>query len=1081
MHFGFRLVSGLILTVGLAYPVDFEKEVYPVLKRSCFGCHGPKMQMAQLRLDAKATFLKGGKSGAVVTPGRSAESAMVKRIEGAPGLMAMPPAGERLNAEQIALVRAWIDEGAKWPDGFGADANSKKAHWSYVKPVRPAIPQVKLPAWVRNPIDAFLLARLEKEGLAPSPEAPKQVLIRRLSFDLTGLPPTPEEVDRFLADNSANAYEKVVDRLLASPHYGERWANMWLDLARYADTNGYESDEPRIQWAWRDWVIDAFNRNLPYDRFTIEQIAGDLLPNATEEQKIATGFHRNTLINSEAGSKDDEFRDAAVKDRVETTGAVWLGSTIGCAQCHNHKFDPFTQKDFYNMYAIFNNTAESSIDLTEMLKVYKGDADELRRRKAALEPLAKVLATQTPELSAAQAKWEARYKERLPVLDAAWKQLGSFKAEQSTFVSDLNTVTAIRVDGDPRPASLELQVWTSEQLAQQKRWMASQPQWGSWNELGPFEAMTVNEAFETAYLKPDHIDLTKAKKRPEWKDGVKHQLEGYNAATYLYRTIDASAAGFQWVSIGSDHGVEGWLNGKSLLKTSPLEKLDQAKGMFKLELKPGENQLLLKYTNAAGYYNFYFQKFDGYETERTAKLRSEGNEWALESPVKAAEPLTIKLHATFGRNVKLGKLAAFATNLEGDMLDDLLQTPSEIKQELLSTNPNREKIAAHFRTVTPLLADARARHAALRKELEDFTEANSTSVLVMRELDKPRESFVQERGNFLNHGEPVAGGVPSFLPPLPPGKPANRLSLAEWLVSPENPLTSRVAVNHFWRTIFGLGLVKTSEDFGAQGDLPVHPQLLDWLAVEFMDRGWDMKALVRLLVTSAAYRQSSNVSPELLQKDPENKLLARAPRFRMPAEGVRDLTLAASGLLSAKIGGPSVYPPMPATIYDTVFVEGGFQAWPTSQGEDRYRRGLYTFYKRTGPYPSLVAFDAPERQVCTLERSRSNTPLQALTTLNDEVFVEAAGAMAKRLVASGTAVRDRIDYGFRLVAARHPREKEMNSLLSLFEKAASRYRADQAAAVKLVRASHAGDDVQLAPWIVVSNVLLNLDETVTKE
>ena len=1081
MYSGFRLFSGLIFTIGLAYAVDFEKDVYPVLKRSCFGCHGPKIQQAQLRLDAKTTFAKGGKSGPVVTPGKSAASPLVKRIEGAPGMQAMPPAGERLSAEQIALVRAWIDEGARWPDGFGADSTSQKAHWSYIKPARPPLPRVKLSSWSRNPIDTFILARLEKESLTPSPEAAKEVLIRRLSLDLIGLPPTPEEVDSFVADSSANAYENLVDRLLASPHYGERWANMWLDLARYADTNGYESDEPRTHWAWRDWVINAFNRNLPFDRFTIEQIAGDLLLDATEDQKIATGFHRNTLVNSEAGSKDDEFRDAAVKDRVETTGAVWLGSTIGCAQCHDHKYDPFKQKDFYNMYAIFNNTAESSIDLTEMLKVFKGDADERKRRKSALEAFTQVLAKQTPELDAAEAKWESTYKERLPVLETAWKQLGVLNAGQTTFATGLNAVTAIRVDGDTRPATVELQVWTAPQLAQQKRWIDSQPVWGPWNELGPFQAMTVDEAFETAYVKPDQVDLSKAKQRPEWKDGVKHQLEGYNAATYLYRTIQAGAPGFQWISIGSDHGVEGWFNGKALLRTSPLEKLDQTKGMFKLDLKQGENQLLLKYTNAAGYYNLHFQKLDGFETERVTKLRRTGNDWALESGVKSTEPLTLKVRATFGRNAKPGKPAVLATSLERDLLDDLLQTTEEIKKEILSPTPNHEKISAHFRTVTPELADVRAKHDVMRKELDDFMEANSTSVLVMRELEKPRESFVQVRGNFLSHGEPVTGGVPSFLPQLPQSKPANRLSLAEWLVSRENPLTARVTVNHFWRNLFGTGLVKTSEDFGAQGDLPVHPELLDWLAVQFMESGWDMKALVRLLVNSAAYRQSSAVSPQLLQKDPENRLLARGSRFRLTAEGVRDFTLAASGLLSPKIGGPSVYPPLPATIFDTIFIEGGFQAWPASQGEDRYRRGLYTFYKRTAPYPSLMTFDSPERQVCTLERPRSNTPLQALTTLNDEVFVEAAGAMAKRIAANCASTRDRIDYGFRLVAARHPREKEMNSLLSLFERAANRYRIDQAAAVKLVRAGHAGDDVQLAPWIVVSNVLLNLDETVTKE
>ena len=1076
-----RLSICLATSIGLAYPVDFEKDVYPILKRSCFGCHGPKLQQSQLRLDAKAYFMKGGKSGAVLTPGRSAESALIKRIEGAPGMMAMPPAGERLSAQQIALVRAWIDEGAKWPDGFGADPVSKKVHWAYVKPARAPLPQAKQSSWTRNPIDAFILARLEKEGLAPSAEAPKEVLIRRLSLDLTGLPPTPEEVDRFVSDASANAYGKLADRLLASPHYGEKWANMWLDLARYADTNGYESDEPRTHWAWRDWVIDAFNRNMPFDRFTMEQIAGDLLPNASENQKIATGFHRNTLVNSEAGSKDDEFRDAAVKDRVETTGAVWLGSTVGCAQCHDHKYDPFTQKDFYNLYAIFNNTAESAIDLTEMLKVYKGDAAELQRRRTAIEPIGKILATQTPELDAAQSKWEERYKERLPLLDAAWKQLGALGVEQTAFATDMNTITAIRVDGDPLPASLEVQVWTARQLAQQKQWLANQPEWAPWNEMGPYQAMTVEEAFDTVYVRPDRVDLSQSKKRPEWKDGVKHQLEGYNAATYLHRIINANAAGFQWVSIGSDHGVEGWLNGKPLLKTAPLEKLDPTNGMFKLDLHQGENQLLLKYTNAAGYYNFYFQKIEGYETERVVKLLRAGNQWAVDFPVKVGGPLTVRVRATFAKGKKSGKLTAYAASLEGDPLEDLLHTPDDIRKEILSQTPNHERISAHFRTVTPLLADVRAKHDAMRKDLDEFTEANSTSVLVMRELEKPRESFLQLRGNFLNHGEPVPGGVPSFLPQLPQGKPANRLAFAEWLVSRENPLTARVTVNHFWRTIFGTGLVKTSEDFGAQGDMPVHPELLDWLAVEFMDGGWDVKSMLRMLVTSATYRQSSNVTRPLIQKDPENKLLAHAPRFRMTAEGVRDVALAASGLLSSKLGGPSVYPPMPAAIFDTIFIEGGFQAWPASQGEDRYRRGIYTFYKRTGPYPSFMTFDAPERQVCTVQRTRSNTPLQALTTLNDEVYVEAAGAMAKRLAAISATARERIDYGFRLVAARHPRETEMNSLLSLFAKAASRYRADQAAAVKLVRASRAGDDVELAPWIVVSNVLLNLEEAVTKE
>lgn len=718
--------------------VDFVRDVRPILRASCVKCHGRVKSRGQLRLDNKAFALHGGVSGKVILPGNSRESRLVRLLTESHPEERMPQNAEPLSKAKIDVIRAWIDQGAVWPDSASTDEKPER-HWAYDPPVRPALPAVEQAAWVRNPIDAFILARLEREGWAPAPEAPRQTLIRRVSLDLTGLPPSPKEVDAFLADRSPDAYERLVDRLLASPHYGERWARPWLDLARYADTDGGSYDRPRAAWRYRDWVIAALNRDLPFDRFTIEQLAGDLLENATLEQKIATGFHRNTVKNEEMGVDLDEARWEALLDRVETTATVWLGTTITCARCHNHKYDPFTQRDYYRLLAFFE--------------------------------------------------------------------------------------------------------------------------------------------------------------------------------------------------------------------------------------------------------------------------RAEDQDLPLETP-------------------PAGKVAtAF----------DIPTVP------VIMERPSAERPATHLRI----------------------------------------------KGGYANKGERVVAGTPAALHPMRPGAPPNRLGLAQWLVDEENPLVARVTVNRFWAELFGRGLVETPEDFGRRGQRPSHPDLLDWLATEFRRVGFSMKRIHRLIVTSATYRQSSRVTPAHLDKDPENRLLARAPRLRMEAEMIRDVVLAASGQLSRKIGGPSVFPPRPD---DLGFMPNnkGEAPWTLSEGEDRYRRGLYTFWRRTAPYPAFTTFDAPSREATTVARPRTNTPLQALTGLNDPAFFDAARGLARRMILEAPPTpRARAAYGFRLCITRHPDAGELDALVAAYRRDLAHFRERPAAAHAVVNGSASApvqtDLSELAAWTVVANVLLNLDETLTRE
>jgi hypothetical protein len=766
--------------------IDFSRDVRPILSKNCFPCHGADEgnRKAKLRLDVRELALQPRRKGkAAIAPGKPEQSLVIKMI----GEERMPPeeSGNKLTAAQIETIRRWIQEGAVY-----------SPHWAFVKPKRPALPLVKQSDWPRNEIDYFVLARLEQEGLEPAREADRFLLLRRASLDLRGLPPSREEIDLFARDTAPRAYERMVDRFLADPAFGERWARVWLDLARYADSAGYGSDPLRPNlWPYRDWVIRAFNRNMPYDRFTIEQIAGDLLPHATQEQRIATAFHRNTMTNTEGGTDPEEFRVAAVKDRINTTVQVWMGLTMGCAQCHSHKYDPISHRDYYSFFAVFNETADAN----------RGDEE--------------------PTLPVPTAEQESRS--------------ARIEAELSRLRGQL---------GKPEPATVA----------------------GLLVRRGP--------------VLP-----------PEW---------------------------------------------------------------------------LILYGKMAG--------------------------------LERSRPPIVKL---------------------------------PIMQEL----PTGQQ----------------------------------------------RVSHIFKKGNFLDPAERVEPAVLPAFGNLPAGAGPDRLGVAHWLLSPENPLTARVAVNRFWARLFGTGIVETEEDFGTQGELPTHPELLDWLAIHYRDTlKWDTKALLRLIVTSATYRQSSRITPELERRDPHNRLLARGPRYRLEAETIRDQALALSGLLSRELGGPSVFPWQPDGLWQAAF--NGERTWQTSGGPERHRRGLYTFWRRTVPYPSMAAFDAPSREVCAIRRVRSNTPVQAFVTLNDPCYVEAAQALARRIVQEGgTGTEERVRFALRLCLVRQPKAEEVNRLVSLFERERQHYRGQREAATKLATnpLGPLPKDMQpdeLAAWTVVANVLLNLDSVLTK-
>ncbi len=993
-------------------PVNFEQQIRPLLAEHCYECHGPEKQKSGLRLDRKSSALGTADSGKIpILPGHADASPLVQRIKSTDPDFAMPRKGAKLSAEQVSLIRAWIDQGATWPS-----TGEAKVHWAYVAPVHPALPAVQNKSWPRNEIDYFVLARLEEEHLTPAPEADRAALLRRVSLDLTGLPPTLRQVKAFEQDRDPGAYEKVVDRLLASPHYGERWARPWLDLARYADTQGYEKDNRRSIWPYRDWVIRALNEDMPFDRFTIEQLAGDLLPEACQEDRVGTGFHRNTMTNTEGGTDDEEFRVAAVVDRVNTTMSVWMGTTFGCAQCHNHKYDPFTNKEYYQLFAFFNSTADHDADdESPTIQVpTKTAAEHLKELRQQIAEHDQDFQSRTPERLAAEKTWEKSASAAVE----SWRPLdpnrltstgGATLTEEpdgSVLAGGKNPkndtyIVAAPVDL-PRVTGLRLDVLPDDSLPHKSIGR---------HENGSF----VLSRLEASVAPSDHPEAAQA------------LVFNRAAADYTQK----------------DHDVFSLVNGRK----GPGWAIDAA--------DPHQRQARSAYFTISNRTRF---------------------------PAGAVLTVTLR-HESQWPEANLGRFRLFVTDAEEPA--ELTDLPFHIRQ-LLTAAPEppgekrQEELWKHWQSIAPELKPLRDQLAELRREESQLNRSIPTTP-VMEELAKPRETHMLVRGNFLSKGDRVEPGVPAILPPLPAGQPANRLGLARWLVDEKNPLTARVAINRMWQQYFGIGIVETSEDFGTQGEPPSHPQLLDWLATEFMRRHWDIKAMHKLIVTSATYRQSSHATPELLEKDPYNRLFSRGPRFRMEAEMIRDQALALSGLLSEKIGGPSVMPPQPDGVWQVVY---SGDKWETSPGADRYRRALYTFWRRTSPYPSMVTFDAPSREFCVIKRSRSNTPLQALTLLNDPVYVEAAQGLARRIMQEGgPSPEERVTFGFRLCLARAPRPAEVQRLVRLFAQEEDHYRNHRAEAVKMAGCDKDKTEVDpaaLAAWTAVANVLLNLDETVTK-
>jgi hypothetical protein len=1027
----------LLLSPLALFAVDFNRDIRPILSDNCFTCHGPdeKRRMANLRLDDK-----DGGAFRAITRGDAAHSQLYLRVSSNKKGMQMPPTG-LLSEKQIALIKQWIDEGAKW-----------ETHWAYAPPKPQKPPAVQEKDWVRNPVDNFILARLEKEQLKPSAEASKATLLRRVTLDLTGLPPTPAELDSFLADKAPDAYEKRVDQLLASPRYGEKMAMQWLDLARYADTHGYHIDSHRDMWHWRDWVIQAFNKNMPYDQFTVEQLAGDLLPNPTTDQKLATGFNRNHMINFEGGAIPEEYQNEYVIDRLEATTTVWMGMTMGCARCHDHKYDPISQRDFYRFYAFFNTIPEKGLDgragnAAPLLQLPDNQqAAKLEKVTAGITAREKIL--DEKEVTAMLEKWN-------PELPAPSREalLAHYQFDGGLSDSSGNYRDARYVVGESTYAP------------------------GPVNKAGDFDAQTQVDFGSFAHLESSRPFSLSFWMRNTGRDPMtvlekKDQSRGYEL------TLDEA------IPIGNlQRGAKITFR---LMHQLPADVIE-------IESKR-------RLPNSTWYH--IAVNYDGSGKASGLKLFVDG---VPEDMVVKTDHLAGSIHTS--KNLQTGQ--SYRGQLDDMRIYSRQLAPNEISA-LADIEPIRASIIMPVKKRSKdqeaKLKDYFLSHnapepfrtswielKALKSEKDALDKAIPTS-MVMSEMvptdkEKIRESAILARGDYRNRGEIVAPGVPSTLPPLPKDAPLNRLTLAKWLVDPAHPLTARVAVNRYWQLYFGTGIVKTVEDFGSQGELPSHPELLDWLATEFIRSGWDVKAMQKLIVTSAAYRQSSKVTPALEEKDPENRLIARGPRNRLPAESVRDNALAISGLLKERIGGPSVFPYQPKGLWeDTAFGDVySAQTYSPSHGDDLYRRSMYTFWKRTSGPPGMITFDAPEREKCTARRSVTNTPLQALVLLNDPTYVESARSLAERVLSnSPNDPGKRIQFAFRLATARVPAAQEIQVLRDLEEKQLSVFRHDLDAARKLLAVGESPvnpkfDPAELAAWTTVSSAILNLDETVTKQ
>jgi mono/diheme cytochrome c family protein len=1002
--------------------IDFRRDIEPIFRANCYQCHGAKKSSGQLRLDAKELAMKGGISGAFLIPGNSKDSRLMKRVLGEGDETRMPLGGSPLKANQIELIRKWIDQGAIWPEGerasgrAGERASSLQQHWAFVAPARPKPPGVKNSSWVRTPIDDFILARLEKQGLTPSPEADKVTLIRRLSLDLTGLPPTIEEVDQFTGDASPDAYGKLVDRLLGSPHYGERWGRWWLDAARYADTNGFEKDRSRSIWPYRDWVIDAFNKDLPFDQFAVEQLAGDLLPQPSLETRVATGFLRNSMLNQEGGVDPEQFRVEGIIDRVDAVGRAFLGLTVSCAQCHNHKFDPISQTEYYRFYAFLNKDDEPAIEVP--------DEKITEKRKEILSKIAKMeddLIAGDANLPKRMVAWEAG----AGAYDTAWTPIkdgeifAAFgvkfdRLEDGSFIAKGDNATTnnyiVRAKTNLKKITgVRVEFLTDPNLPRG----------------GPGRAPDGGFYFSEFSVEAAPVDKPGAPKTME-----KIALAGVTAD-------------FELPGTPAKNVIDGALKTHWSSDAGPVRRNQSRQFVF-------ETQKNVSYDNGAALtFQLAQKKDDAIDTEQRQPNIGRFRISVTDAPNPKVDPLPASVRA-------------------------ILSIPADRRSK-----EQRREVIGFYRTIDPAFVEANKKIDELMRE---WPYGPTTLALSAREI--PRETRVFKRGDWKRPGDTVIPGVPAALHPFPKDAPPNRLGLAKWIVDRNNPLTARVIVNRIWQQYFGQGLVTTPEDFGSRCEPPSHPELLDWLAVEFVESGWSIKHIHRLILNSAVYRQLSKVTPKLLEVDPYNRWLARAPRIRVESEIVRDTALAASGLLSEKIGGPSVFPTLPAGVMDLAY--GGFK-WENATGEDRYRRGMYTFWKRTVPYPSMLVFDSPNGDFSCARRVRSNTPLQALTTLNDALFVEAAQALALRVWKNGGADdRSKMTYAFRLCVSREPDQFEMQKLIELLEDQKKYFeeRTSSAVYVTATDPNRMPEDLALhkiAPWTIVARVLLNMDETITKE
>ena len=1154
-------ISVQVLSASFAagQQIDFNRDIRPILSNRCLACHGPDdaRRESGLRLDDAAIATKALESGhAAIVPGNPEESEMLARILSSDESTRMPPAhfGKPLSEVEISKIRQWISQGANFA-----------RHWSYVKPERAEVPAATgdFVKWPKNAIDNFTLHKMIELKLQPSPEADGLSLVRRVYLDLIGLPPTPEEGDewnkKLTGENGLindHVYTELVDSLLARPEFGEHWARKWLDLARYADSSGYADDPARTIWPWRDWTIRAINNNMPFDQFTVEQLAGDLLPNPTEDQLIATAFHRNTMTNNEGGTQDEEFRNVAVVDRVNTTMAVWMGTTIACAQCHTHKYDPLSQDEYFQIFAILNNTEDADRgDDSPRLQLFT--AEQKQRRsviEARLAELDQLMATPTEAVAGSQQHWETRLQK-----SASWNlrkparitRSGGGEAEilgdgtisvPTATEKDVYTIEIpLEPGSDSKPiAALQIQTVLSADL----------PGQGSGHGGGNFvitevKAQLVPQESQTPVARFVRVEIPGQQKMLSLAE-VQVFSAGQNIATSGKATQSSTDyAGPPEYAI--DGNTDGQYEKMSVTHTevsdNPWWELDLTKDSaidriaiwnragegvykrlagFRLSMLDANRNVLWSQNIAeppnlsaeyspsntrdisfvAGLADF---QQDGFAPEEVFDGKTEPeNGWAIGGSVGQSHRLTLVPSAAIEvkENTILRLIveqnSPYANHLLGRFQVNTTDDAAVIERAGLPQNivaiidkaadqrsvDEQKQLADWYRDkLAPELAAERNERDVMRAEYN--TMKPDTSVPVLRELasDQRRKTLFQFRGNYLDKGHEVHEGVPAVFPPIPAGEPVNRLTFAKWLVNEENPLTARVVVNRYWENLFGRGIVSTSEEFGSQGDLPTHPELLDWLSRELMESQWNTKALLRLVVTSATYRQSAKVSPDAAASDPDNRWMARGPRVRLSAEMVRDQALLASGLLSRKMYGAPVKPPQPSSGLSAAF--GSSTDWQTSMGEDRYRRAVYTTWRRSNPYPSMATFDAPNREVCTLKRNRTNTPLQALVTMNDPVYVEAAQALGRLMLAQDGTLQEQIQFGFRRCVLRAPTSDELSALTTLYEDTQKELAANPESAMKLATdplgpLPQNVDAVQAATMTVVSNVLLNLDEIFLK-